>query len=618
MVKPFLRAGFGLLLLGLLLGGGQPTPAEARSPVFAVAYRTIPSGHEMDATELPFWASHFDVLISPKSSYLAPLKALNPNLLNVVYTNYYCLYVGDDMYQAMAAYAQAHGISLESMLLHFSVSTTVTLGGETHTLPAGSRVPTYNWYGTGGNLTLNGARIVTNPGSASFRDFLVGYAKRLTTTSYGGASYDGLFVDNSAPYTLTDHLKVSSGGTIAEYPGTLAQAATAFDADIVKCHAAVQPALAAIGKVQTGNLANYESGMLYPYEWGAVREGDLRPRGTTVSMEGHAARYSSAAQAGARSLPITMSISNTEDRLTALALYYTIAYTPGYAYYNQAITFAGPLNTDQWSPVMECEPGNPLGTYYLFAQGIDPTSPSKYTGTCTQVQAGPNYVFSDSSKNWGTNALANLWFIDKAGNAFRISSNTATSFSFYSTASPAPVAGSYAIGTYRYRVLARDFEKALILWKGLSEGVSDTSTATNTTHPLPITSGAPAGSYSPLDYNNVQGAATTSITLHNGQGAILMKPGTGTGGQPSLSLSLSVSPSTAAPGQQVSYSITYRNSGTAAAPGVVVSGPVPSGTSYVAGSASSGGTLQGGAVVWSLGDVAPGQTGTLTYKVQVQ
>src|SRR5512141_1050469 len=106
-VRQILRVagrGFGLLLLALVLLGLRPTVAAARSGVFAIPYRNIPSGHEMDATELPFWASHYDVLIGPHTPYLATLKSLNPTQKRVAYINYYCLYVGDDMYQALAAY----------------------------------------------------------------------------------------------------------------------------------------------------------------------------------------------------------------------------------------------------------------------------------------------------------------------------------------------------------------------------------------------------------------------------------------------------------------------------------------------------------------------------------
>ena len=70
-----------------------------------------------------------------------------------------------------------------------------------------------------------------------------------------------------------------------------------------------------------------------------------------------------------------------------------------------------------------------------------------------------------------------------------------------------------------YHVYGRQFGRALVLYKPLSytSGVSGTlADATATTHSL-------GGTYYPLHADGTLGSAVTSITLRNGEGAILIK-----------------------------------------------------------------------------------------------
>jgi uncharacterized repeat protein (TIGR01451 family) len=69
-------------------------------------------------------------------------------------------------------------------------------------------------------------------------------------------------------------------------------------------------------------------------------------------------------------------------------------------------------------------------------------------------------------------------------------------------------------------------------------------------------------------------------------------------------------------GTNMTYTITYGNSGTADATGVVISDTVPSGTTFV--SATNGGIFSAGAVSWNIGTVAAGVTGqTVQFTVHV-
>jgi uncharacterized repeat protein (TIGR01451 family) len=71
------------------------------------------------------------------------------------------------------------------------------------------------------------------------------------------------------------------------------------------------------------------------------------------------------------------------------------------------------------------------------------------------------------------------------------------------------------------------------------------------------------------------------------------------------------------PGDIIEYQLTVSNSGQQNATGVNVSDTVPTGTSYVAGSASSGGTLNGNTVEWTGKTVTANSSITLTFQVQI-
>ena len=68
-------------------------------------------------------------------------------------------------------------------------------------------------------------------------------------------------------------------------------------------------------------------------------------------------------------------------------------------------------------------------------------------------------------------------------------------------------------------------------------------------------------------------------------------------------------------GQELTYEISYTL--TEHADTVTITDKVPTGTEYVAGSASDGGTESGGVVTWSLGSQSSGTTYTVSFKVKV-
>lgn len=110
----------------------------------------------------------------------------------------------------------------------------------------------------------------------------------------------------------------------------------------------------------------------------------------------------------------------------------------------------------------------------------------------------------------------------------------------------------------------------------------------------------------------VLGSAGPPDTQGRGAGAVRFLP---PGLAPGLTLSKSA-PASVAPGAQLTYTITYGNTGGAAASGVVIKETLPTGTTFV--SATGGGTESAGVVTWNIGALAAGVTGqTVSFTVSV-
>ena len=124
---------------------------------------------------------------------------------------------------------------------------------------------------------------------------------------------------------------------------------------------------------------------------------------------------------------------------------------------------------------------------------------------------------------------------------------------------------------------------------------SVTSTVPNTYQELPA---------------NVSGLA--DLTDAGLSASLTVQAGTG---PPGLTVSKSA-PATVVSGQNLTYTLTYGNSGGAAAPSVVIRDTIPAGTTFV--SATNGGTVQGTDVVWNIASVPAGATGlTVSFTVTV-
>jgi uncharacterized repeat protein (TIGR01451 family) len=76
-------------------------------------------------------------------------------------------------------------------------------------------------------------------------------------------------------------------------------------------------------------------------------------------------------------------------------------------------------------------------------------------------------------------------------------------------------------------------------------------------------------------------------------------------------------PSAATAGQTINYSLNWSVTGNEPAPGVVVTDTLPANTTYVAGSCTGGCSVNGNVITWNLGNLVPGNSGTVSLAVTV-
>ena len=160
------------------------------------------------------------------------------------------------------------------------------------------------------------------------------------------------------------------------------------------------------------------------------------------------------------------------------------------------------------------------------------------------------------------------------------------------------------INLSRYKIYAREYSKGLVLLKPKSGNDSNLSTFldnTATTHTLP-------GTYFKVkDDGTIDSTPITSITLRNGEAAILVEEGVG--------ISKQVDKTSAASGETLTYTINYSNNTAGEVTNAKIEDPIPLGTTFV--SAVNGGTSDGSKVIWNLGTIVAGESGTVTFQVRI-
>ena len=121
--------------------------------------------------------------------------------------------------------------------------------------------------------------------------------------------------------------------------------------------------------------------------------------------------------------------------------------------------------------------------------------------------------------------------------------------------------------------------------------------------------------YPPGDPDAIQLGTTiaNTVTVTAAEGSSQHSIATTVGQAPKLTLVKTFLPGVVAPGSVTTVTLAYANTGNRPATLVQLRDTLPAGLAYVAGSASHGGQLVNGAVVWDLGTLAPGTAGTVSF-----
>jgi uncharacterized repeat protein (TIGR01451 family) len=588
-----------MVLIGLM-GFTSPTALASLShtPLFPhIKVMAIEYGGADTPAELEFEASHYDLVIGSLKGY-----GDSPQF---TYDNYYCVYVGNAEYRDMQAWAASHGVDLESFFIHYAEETEAKFGTESHVLPAGSRVPTYGWYGTGGDLTKAGARIVCNPGNPSYRAWKLDYLERQMS------GVDGVFVDNTSFNSFIQPPTVTRGGAIAEYP---TDPGKSYGNDLLTLFAEFKARFGAT-KAQMPNVSMYpDDPRVYPYVWGFYREDWNQPQ-KSIWYPWVDKNIADSTAAGVVANALGGFASEPRYQMAILANYYLVKNET--CYFFPFLRYAGDRwdldpRTNQWFEAVAYNVGEPKGPRYTLTVGIDPSSPMMDTMNATVTARGPGgYRLTDPTKNWTTDQWLYKAIVYPNGFLTRAYHSGTNWVDLYN---PGEVAtdGVYQLGTFSYEVLAREFDNALALFrpKGAGTEVGDTSAVDV---PLPATADNPSGVYYVLTPDGtLDPTPRTSLSMRNTDGAILVKASKA-GGTVSLTKGVTVAT------QVATYTIRWRNLMESVAKAVVVEDAIPVGTQYVPGSAeATGGRIDGARIIWELGDLAPGATGTVSFQVRLE
>ena len=574
-----------------------------------------------------FMATHYDAIDGGMPELANFTPAGNTPPVQMFYNNYYCMYVGNSEYLDAQTWATAHSVNFEDFFIHYSEPTRACFGSVCYDLPAGSRVPTYDWYSSGGDLTKDSARVVMNPGNPNYRAWKLDQAERTFANS---PNLDGVFIDNV--YLVGVGVKtpaVASGGTYQEYTG--ASAGTNYGNDLIILMKEFKEKFGT-SKVQVPNVAQYEdsqsridqtyncSDPACPYIWGIYREFTIQPdRAFWVPLD-------SIYNSGLKGLQNFIEGVNRAER-------YDIPYLAEYYLLKTETTYVWPMKNwvldsygidprlNQWIPAVAYNIGqpknDPLGAtkYKTYFKGIDPSSINKDTMNVTSaVKTGWSYRLTDPTKNWTAEQWTGKAIVFPDGFSMSVFHSGTNWIDLYDP-SKIPTNGEYKLGDRTYTVFGRDFDNALVLFKPLpSYSVTETGDPSATVEQLPVTSDNPTGRYFILQADGaLNSTPITTISLRNTDGAILIKESAL--GRPNISKR--VDKSSAQSGDTLTYTISYSNPTANTYTNAKIEDPIPNGTTYVTGSATNGGTFDGSKIILNIGNLAAGAAGNIQFQVKI-
>jgi uncharacterized repeat protein (TIGR01451 family) len=195
--------------------------------------------------------------------------------------------------------------------------------------------------------------------------------------------------------------------------------------------------------------------------------------------------------------------------------------------------------------------------------------------------------------------VASARYTDAASNSYSATSNTVTVTTPPVITSAITATGDIGVA-FSYQIVATNsptsYNAAVLpTWATINTAtglISGTPTASGTTN-VTLTASNAAGA---------SAAVTLAITIR---------------GSAVITLNKTSSVTTAKSGDTVTFTIAFTNTGAGSATNVAITDVIPTGSTLVAGSISGGGTLSGSTITWTIGTVASGGTGSVSFQVKV-
>lgn len=220
----------------------------------------------VDDDEVKWWASHLDFTVFGPIYWANKLRPLSPSPA-ITYMNHHNITVETSSSSDWQSLVQYSGANLEDMFFHYAEDTTIKLNGVTCVIKGWgkgtatsreqARVPTY-WVPKSSCGATQRDRWSLNIANPRLRGWVAQRASELASSPY-----NGIFFDNANGNWLTSgHQGVVSGGEIAEYPGATGTTLnTLWNADHKQVLAEAKSALG--NRLSIINTSNYQSS----YKW---------------------------------------------------------------------------------------------------------------------------------------------------------------------------------------------------------------------------------------------------------------------------------------------------------------------------------------------------------------